>query len=113
MTLITYFIRVLSNKSEFYTVNEKQYKMINNKVSNGSVGFISFALDKNTIEYERVVYSFIDMFGFLGGLYDFVFFCGYMSIICIQNKLFNYALFSRLYHLEAESSENLNSFNCK
>ena len=105
-TLITYFIQVLTNKSSFYAVNQKQYKVINTQASNKAVCLISFALDQKTIEYERTVYSFMDMFGFLGGLYDFLYFCGYFCIAFFQTRLFDYTVFSGLYHLEVESKED-------
>lgn len=105
MTLITCSIKDHLNKDNFYAVNQKTYKIINNQASGGAVGVISFALDKQTIEYERVVYSFIDMFGFLGGIYDFMYFCGYICIFFFQNRLFNYAIFSNLYHVEVEPKE--------
>ena len=87
-------------------MNQKQYKVINTQASNKAVCLISFALDQKTIEYERTVYSFMDMFGFLGGLYDFLYFCGYFCIAFFQTRLFDYTVFSGLYHLEVESKED-------
>ena len=85
--------------------------MLNNKVTGGAVALLSIALGKKTIEYERIVYSFIDMFGFLGGLYDFMYITGFISFMFFQNRVFNFKIFSSLYHVEVEPKED-KSFDC-
>ena len=80
--------------------------MLNNKVTGGAVALLSIALGKKTIEYERIVYSFIDMFGFLGGLYDFMYITGFIWFMFFQNRVFNFTIFSSLYHVEVEPKED-------
>ena len=86
-------------------MNQKFFKDLNNKVTGGAVALMSVALGKKTIEYERVVYSFIDMFGFLGGLYDFMYISGYISFMFFQNKLLNFTILSRLYHIDVKQKK--------
>ena len=93
------------NKTEFYKINDKHYKSFNRHITNGVTGYISFALDKESIEYERVVFSILDMFGFLGGLYDFIYYFGYFLIMIFQIQvLSNYQILSKLYHVEVDNS---------
>lgn len=61
----------------FYTIENRNFKTFNTEVSGGAVAVIQIALDQQNQEYERVVFTFIDMFGFIGGLFDSLFFFGF------------------------------------
>ena len=87
-------------KSEnFYSVTDKVYKTLNSATVAGAKGLISIALAKETHQYERNVYTFFDMIGFLGGLYDSLFFIGFLFVYFFQTKLFNYKIISQLYQI--------------
>ena len=76
----------------------KVFRTSNLEVNRNSSFYAYVVLDQISHEYERVVYTFIDMFGFLGGLFDFMFFVGLISIqFLTENMYFNKTL-SRLYH---------------
>ena len=64
-------------KSTFYDIGTKNIKTINQVATGGAVAFISVGPDPKTIQYERTVYSLFDLFGYLGGLYDFMLFIGF------------------------------------
>ena len=75
--LITLSSTSLSNKTTFYDIGNKNIRTINSVASGGALVFITVASDPRTIQYERTVYSLLDLFGYLGGLYDFMLFVGF------------------------------------
>ena len=87
-------------KKTYYSVSGSTLNTYNKDVYPNSYGFISFKLDKVTEEYERVVYSLLDMFGYLGGLYDFSFLFGFALVSGFQNKLYYNEIISKLYQTE-------------
>ena len=60
----------------FYDTGTKNIKTINQVVTGGAVVFISIGPDPRTTQYERTVYSLLNLFGYLGGLKDFMLFLG-------------------------------------
>ena len=65
--------------------------------------FVSYiVLDRKSEEHERVVYTFIDMFGFLGGLFDFMYFFGLISIQFFTENMYFNSVFSRLYQIRKQ-----------
>ena len=100
---------LLSDNRVFHSgFDKKSHYSVSNSIANtytideypNAVGFINFKLDKITEEHERIVYSFLDMFGYIGGLYDFLFFFGYIFVSGFQNKLYNHEIISKLYQIE-------------
>ena len=72
---------------------------------------IYVSLDKESEEYERVVYTFLDMFGFLGGLFDFMFFTGFIFIqFFVENSYLN-SVFSKLYQIHVREYRSTQSLN--
>ena len=63
-------------ESTFYDVGDKNIRMVN-QATTGSFLFITVGPHAETIQYERTVYSLLDLFGYLGGLYDFMLFIGF------------------------------------
>jgi len=49
--------------------------------------------------YERNVYSFFDMFGVLGGIYELFSIGGYFMVTFITSRIFNNSLLSSLYQV--------------
>ena len=91
-------------KVSFYNADSRS--MITNSIGNQREFLsLSIKMDNTSDEYERVVYSFLDMFGFLGGLFDFMYFIGYFWTQYFSNTLFFNNIFSKIYQVEV-SQEN-------
>ena len=84
---------------KFYSITERHYKAIPGEATGNVLAYITLGMARESDQYERSAYSFIDMFGFLGGLYDSLFFIGFMFVSLTQTKLFNFKLISNLYQL--------------
>ena len=96
----------------FYNVKKRQYRTLSTAAVEDDVLSIVVSLDKESEEYERVVYTFLDMFGFLGGLFDFMFFSGFILIqFFIENSFLNSA-FSKLYQVQADDCEPIQFLKC-
>ena len=67
------------------------------------LGQVTVRLARESDHYERVVYSFFDMFGYLGGLFDFCYFIGYLLVWYSNDKYFKYKLLSSLYQVESNT----------
>lgn len=62
---------------------------------------IRFEKDYEYETYERVVFSFLDLFGNLGGVFEiFSMFGGYIVAI-FASRYFNYSIISSLYQIDA------------
>ena len=95
-------------KKPYYSISGTNKNAYNKTVYPGSYGFITFKLDKVTEEYERIVYSLLDMFGYIGGLYDFLSLIGFLFVSGFQNKLYYNEIFSKLYQVEKVDTKDDN-----
>ena len=95
----------------FYDVSTKNIKTINQIVTGGATVFISIGPDPKTTQYERTVYSLLDLFGYLGGLYDFMLFVGFWLIEGFQDKIFHSLIFSNLYQVKSSKKASDNTYN--
>ena len=63
-------------ETTFYDASSKSVKTVNQVVTGGAAVLITVGPDARTTQYERTVYSLLDLFGYLGGLNDFMFIAG-------------------------------------
>ena len=96
---------------KFYNADNKDYRLGNLELHDDTALKLYVLLDYKSDEYERIVYTFFDMFGFLGGLFDFVYFAGFLFInFLIKNMYFSDVL-ERLYHVEADDDNKKTFYN--
>ena len=95
-------------ESTFYDVGDKNIRMVN-QATTGSFLFITVGPHAETIQYERTVYSLLDLFGYLGGLYDFMLFIGFWLVNSFQDKIFHNSIFSNLY--QVKSANKIDDFD--
>ena len=88
-------------ESKFYDIAAQNVKTINNVVTGGAVLFISVGPHAETIQFERTIYSLMDLFGYLGGLFDFMFFVGFWFINGIQDKIYQNLISSNMYQIKS------------
>ena len=84
---------------KFYNAKPKQLKQANSLVLNNSLAYVFVSLNRESEQYERVVYSFFDMFGYLGGLFDFAYYVGYLLVGYFNEKQLNHTILSKLYQV--------------
>jgi len=56
-----------------------------------------FRYDNRYFVYERVIYSFLDLIGNIGGLYEGLYFFGYFFVFLFSGRLYQASLMKRLY----------------
>ena len=93
-------------ESIFYDITTKNIKTVNKLVTNGAVLFITVGPYAETVHYERTVYSLLDLFGYLGGFYDFMLFIGFWFVQGFQDKIFHNAIFSNLYQVKSNDEND-------
>ena len=100
---------------KFYSLKDPIYRIYSNTLSqNNIVAFIFIEMSRESIQYERAVYTFFDMFGFLGGLFDAWYFIGFIFVGCFNDKYYKQTILSKLYqveqtHMTNEDSDKKNS----
>ena len=70
---------------------------------------IYITLDPQIDEYQRTVYSFLDMFGFIGGIFELLSMTGYIVVNFFIKRSYYSSIISKIYHIESE--QNRESFN--
>lgn len=92
---------------KFYNANTKIPRTENLQVNNDNIATIYFNLDRTSNSYERVVFTFIDMFGFLGGLFDFIFFLGLFFVGYVSDKMYHNSVFANLYQVKCQNANKI------
>ena len=96
---------------KFYSLKDPTYRIYSNiSNQNNVVAFIFIEMSKESIQYERVVYTFFDMFGFLGGLFDAWYFIGYIFVAYFNDKHYKQTILSKLYQVEQANMTNEDSY---
>ena len=91
-------------ESKFYDVGNKNIRIVSQAATGGALLFVTVGPHAETIQYERTVYSLLDLFGYLGGLYDFMLFIGFWLVNNFQDQNFYNLIFSNLYQVKSPSN---------
>ena len=91
-----------TNKYNFYTIDMQLSTLGNFKLESKSYFTLYISLSQQVDQYNRSVYSFWDMFGFIGGIYGVLHSIGYLLFNSILKRIFYSDLLSKLYHAETE-----------
>ena len=79
-----------------------------------SVGFdnsylnIYITLDPQIDLYQRAVYSFLDMFGYIGGIFGLLKTLGYFTVSFFIKRDYYSSILSKLYHIQDDHSIDKN-----
>ena len=63
---------------KFYSVSNTINRVVNPEIIGNALCSSIINLDRKYEQYERTVYSFFDLFGYIGGLFDTLAFCGFL-----------------------------------
>ena len=66
---------------------------------------IAFVLDPNKDSYQRVVFSFFDMFGMIGGVFELLKIGVGVMVGIVAQKVLMFSVLSRLYYTELDYNE--------
>ena len=99
---------------KFYSISNSKNRIINPALIRNALCSGIINLDRRHEEYERTVYSFFDMFGYIGGLFDALAFGGFLFWDFFNEKIFSHYVLASLYQVKNESySKDFRSFSDK
>ena len=87
-----------SSELIFYSIDRKSSSYSNIDFDNAYLQ-IFLNLDPQVDLYQRTVYSFLDMLGFIGGIYELFRIFGHLWIGYFINKIYYSSILSKLYHI--------------
>ena len=93
-------------ETKFYDIGTQNIKTINQGVTGGAIFFISIGNYAQTIQFERTVYSLLDLFGYLGGLYDFMLVVGFLFVNGFQDKIYQNLISSNMYQVKRQNERD-------
>ena len=88
-------------ESKFYDIASANVKTINQAATGGAVLSISISSSSESVQFERTAKTLFDLFGYLGGLFDFMFFVGFWFINGFQSKIFQNLISSKMYQVKS------------
>ena len=92
---------------KYYNANTRTFGIENVNVNDDNILVIYFNLDSTSDSYERVVFTYIDMFGFLGGLFDFMLFVGLIFVNYFSDKMYHNSVFANLYQVKTDDVDTI------
>ena len=90
---------------KYYSISNSISRISNPIMMNKALCQGVVNLDRKHEQYERTVYSFFDMFGFLGGLFDTLAFSGYLLWNFFNHKTFSNSILTELYQVKREPED--------
>ena len=89
------------SETKFYDIGTQNIKTISDSATGGAILFITIGNYAQTIQFERTVYSMLDLFGYLGGLYDFMLVVGFWLVNGFQDKIYQNLIASSMYQVKS------------
>jgi hypothetical protein len=96
-----------SKTEEFYSIGKRLVVSDNFELRQRAYLNVYMKLSQETDLYERTVFTFFDMLGLLGGVFEILHSFGFITVSLISTKLFNNSILSQLYHVK-DTSKNIN-----
>ena len=96
------------NEVNFYSIDKKSASYSSIDFNNAYLqAYIT--LDPQVDQYQRTVYSFLDMLGFIGGIFELLKTFGYLLVSYFIKKQYYSSIISKLYHIEGGQSTMQNN----
>ena len=95
-----------TNESIFYTIDLQDSTVGNFQRQGQRYLTMYITLDQQINQFSRSVYSFWDMFGYIGGIYGLLISLGYILFNFWMQRTFYSWVLSDLYHVETEIKDN-------
>lgn len=100
-----YFVNTLPSTTYFYSIGDRQTFTNNFRVSQNYV-LVYFVLSQEYEEYERTRFTFLDVWGLIGGIFEICRIVGFYTVSFTSSHQFYNSLLSRLYHVEAAEDKS-------
>ena len=98
----------LTNEASFYSIDRKRVTYSSIEFNNAYLQ-VYITLDPQVDQYQRTVYSFLDMLGFIGGIFELLKTFGYLLVCYFIKKEYYSLIISKLYHIEGGQSTKQNN----
>ena len=93
-----------ADEVDFYSVRKDNYLI--GPIDQDQVFLqINFSLDVQVDQYQRTVFSFLDLFGFIGGLFQIFKMFGFIFVFYFANKSFYCSVLSKLWKTEEQMKQ--------
>ena len=96
-----------SNKVEFYQILSSR-ETIEIEGSDGQFASVYIRYDSFQDEYERRVYSFGDLLGQVGGIYEFMLVSGMILVGIFSERLLVSSILHKIYQVDKRKESNIN-----
>ena len=93
----------ISSGVSFYNIERKRISYSTIDFNNAYLQ-VYINLDPQVDQYQRTVYSFLDMLGFIGGIFELLKTFGYLLVCYFIKRAYYSSIISKLYHVEANQS---------
>ena len=93
----------ISSEVSFYNIERKRISYSNIDFNNAYLQ-VYINLDPQVDQYQRTVYSFLDMLGFIGGIFELLKTFGYLLVCYFIKRAYYSSIISKLYHVEANQT---------
>ena len=94
----------------FYSIGDVDQDF-DTEESDGVVLSIRIIQDDDVHNYERKVYSLLDMFGQIGGVYEIIRLIFEILVGFFAKRIMMYTLFSYIYYVEDKNIKNVSAIN--
>lgn len=113
MNMGSIFSNGIVQEETFYNIADTQYD-ISEPLGDRTLAFYRLVVDFQEDYYQRDVYTFLDMTGQIGGVFQIFDIIGVFIIGTVANRLFLFSIISKLYLIKrSDSSDKLNSIKNK
>ena len=94
-------IGLTTEETEFYSLETKTIGTEHHEANTrGMLARVYINLDRISDTYQRRVYTFMDLFGFVGGLFEIMSTCGLYFVSYVADRLYHNSVLSNLYQTE-------------
>jgi hypothetical protein len=100
------FTETLITEREFFSITDSQYDM-HEKLHDPAIASYRFFVDPQEDYYSRNVFTFIDLLGQLGGVYEIFDLFGIVFVGFIAHRLFQFSILSRLYQVNTKNDNEI------
>ena len=102
----------LTNEVNFYSIERKRISYSSIDFNNAYLqAYITF--DPQVDQYQRTVYSFLDMLGFIGGISELLKRFGYFMVCYFIKRAYYSSIISKLYHIETQRNSKATTIQNK
>jgi len=101
-----WLFNIFSEITNFYSIGRRTASNHNFDLNGQAYLIVYLRLSQQYTNYERTVFTFFDMFGMLGGIFELFSLMGFFLVNRISTNLFNNCLLSSLYQVKARSSNS-------